>query len=208
MIVECITVGPLQTNCYVVADELNGKGLVIDPGGDGSKILKVVEKLGIEVSLVINTHGHFDHIMANKEIIRATGARLAIHKDDEPLLRKGGGLMFLGLIASSPPPDLYLQEGDEVKFGKAYLRVLHTPGHSPGSISLYSPEEGVLFCGDVLFYMSIGRWDFPGGNYQVLMDSIQTKLLALPDNTIVYPGHGPSTTIGQEKVHNPFLSSF
>ncbi|MCS7285561.1 MAG: MBL fold metallo-hydrolase [Anaerolineae bacterium] len=205
MIVERITVGPLQTNCYVVADELNGKGVIIDPGGDAGKILRVVDKLGVKISLVINTHGHFDHIMANKNIIEATGASLAIHKEDENLLRKGGGLLFLGLIASSPPPDLYLQEGDVVKIGKAYLRVLHTPGHSPGSISLYSPEENILFSGDVLFYMGIGRWDFPGGDYHVLMDSIQNKLLTLPDETIVYPGHGPSTTIGQEKTHNPFL---
>lgn len=207
MIVERLTVGPLQTNCYVVADELNGSGVIIDPGGDAGKILKVVERLGIKVSMVINTHGHFDHIMANREIVEATGALLAIHRDDESLLRKGGGLFFLGVFVSSPPPNLFLQEGDEVKVGKAYLKVIHTPGHSPGSISLYSPEEGVLFCGDVLFYMGVGRWDFPGGDYRVLMDSILNKLLVLPDETIVYPGHGPSTTIGQEKLHNPFLTS-
>lgn len=205
MIVERILVGPLQTNCYVVADELNGKGVIIDPGGDAGKILKIVNKLGVKISMVINTHGHFDHIMANKSIIEATGAPLAIHKEDENLLRKGGGLLFLGFIASSPPPDLYLQEGDVVKIGQAYLAVLHTPGHSPGSISLYSPEENILFSGDVLFYMGVGRWDFPGGDYHVLMDSIQRKLLTLPDETVVYPGHGPSTTIGQEKAHNPFL---
>lgn len=206
MIVECLTVGPLQTNCYVVADELNGSGVIIDPGGDAGKILKAVEKLGIKVSMVINTHGHFDHIMANREVVEATGAILAIHKDDEPLLRKGGGLFFLGAIVSSPPPNLFLQEGDEVKVGKAYLKVIHTPGHSPGSISLYSPEEGILFCGDVLFCMGVGRWDFPGGDYRVLMDSILNKLLVLPDETTVYPGHGPSTTIGREKLHNPFLT--
>lgn len=206
MIVECLAVGPLQTNCYIVADELNGKGVIIDPGGDAGKILKTVERLGIEVSLVINTHGHFDHIMANKDVIKATGASLAIHMDDEALLRRGGGLPFLGLIASSPPPDLYLKDGDEVKIGSAYLKVIHTPGHSPGSISLYYPEGGILFCGDVLFYMGVGRWDFPGGNYEVLMASIRNKLLTLPDETIVYPGHGPSTTIGQEKAHNPFLT--
>ncbi|HDN79653.1 MAG: MBL fold metallo-hydrolase [Chloroflexi bacterium] len=205
MLVERLVVGMLQTNCYIVADESTKEGIVIDPGGSPNDILKKIEEMKLKIIYVINTHGHFDHIMANKEVVKATGASLAIHPDDEPMLRKGGGLILLGLIASSPPPDVLLNEGDVITFGKSSLRVIHTPGHSPGSISLYSEADGILFCGDVLFNMGIGRSDFPGGNHKVLMESIRTKLLTLPDETIVYPGHGPPTSVGQEKLHNPFL---
>jgi len=209
LIVKMLPVGPLLTNCYIVGCEETKEGAIIDPGGDADRILATVEETGLTVKYVINTHGHFDHILANRKVVEATGAKLAIHPKDEPmLLAKLSGLAnFFGLggIIPSPPPDLLLEEGDELLVGKLRFKVLHTPGHSPGSISLYNEEEGVVFAGDVLFNGGIGRTDLPGGSYRTLMESIRNKLLTLPDETIVYPGHGPPTTIGKERRSNPFL---
>jgi hydroxyacylglutathione hydrolase len=138
-------------------------------------------------------------------VVKATGAPLAIHSADAPMLTQGGGAFFFGITGkASPPADTMLEEGQVLTLGEIKLKVLHTPGHSPGSVCLYSEEEGVLFDGDVLFNMGMGRYDLPGGSYRVLMESIK-KLLALPDETTVYPGHGPATTIGRERRSNPFL---
>ncbi len=206
MIVKMLHVGPLQTNCYIVGCEGTKEGAIIDPGGDAKRILAEVERLGLEIKYVINTHGHFDHTLANKEVVKATGAPLAIHSADASMLTQGGGAFFFGIIGkASPPADVILDEGQALTLGEIELQVLHTPGHSPGSICLYSEDEGVLFDGDVLFNMGIGRYDLPGGSYSVLTESIQ-RLLALPDETTVYPGHGPATTIGRERRSNPFLS--
>ncbi len=206
MIIEMLHVGPLQTNCYIVGCEDTKEGAIIDPGGDAKRILAEVERLGLKIKYVINTHGHFDHTLANKEVVKATGAPLAIHSADAPMLTQGGGAFFFGLMGkASPPADTIMEEGQVLTLGQIELEVLHTPGHSPGSICLYSEKDGVLFDGDVLFNMGIGRSDLPGGSYSVLMRSIQ-KLLALPDETTVYPGHGPATTIGRERRSNPFLS--
>jgi len=206
LIVEMLHVGPLQTNCYIVGCEDTKEGAIIDPGGSAKQILAEVERLGLEIKYVINTHGHFDHTLANQEVVEATGASLAIHSADAPMLTQGGGARFFGIVGkASPPADVILDEGQVLTLGKIELQVLHTPGHSPGSVCLYSEEEGVLFDGDVLFNMGMGRYDLPGGNYRVLMESIQ-RLLALPDDTTVYPGHGPATTIGRERLSNPFLS--
>jgi len=206
LIVNRLCVGLLQTNCYIVGCEETKEGAIIDPGGDAKRILAEVERLGLRIKYVINTHGHFDHTLANKEVVKATGAPLAIHSADAPMLTKGGGAFFFGIIGkASPPADIMLDEGQVLIVGKIQLKVLHTPGHSPGSVCLYSEEEGVLFDGDVLFNMGIGRTDLPGGNYHVMMESIQ-RLLTLPDETTVYPGHGPPTTIGRERQSNPFLS--
>jgi glyoxylase-like metal-dependent hydrolase (beta-lactamase superfamily II) len=200
-------VGPLQTNCYIVGCEETKEGAIIDPGGDARHILDEVERLGLKIKYVINTHGHFDHTLANKEVVNATGAPLSIHSADAPMLTQGGGAFFFGIMGkASPPADTILEEGQVLTLGNVELKVLHTPGHSPGSICLYNEEEGVLFDGDVLFNMGMGRYDLPGGNYRILMQSIQ-RLLALPDETMVYPGHGPSTTIGRERRSNPFLYS-
>jgi len=199
-------VGPLQTNCYIVGCEETKEGAIIDPGGDAKRILAEVGQLGLKIKYVINTHGHFDHTLANKEVVKATGARLAIHSADAPMLTKGGGAFFFGIMGkASPPADVILDEGQVLTLGEIELKVLHTPGHSPGSVCLYSEEESVLFDGDVLFNMGMGRYDLPGGDYRVLMESIQ-RLLALPDETTVHPGHGPATTIGRERRSNPFLS--
>lgn len=206
MIVKRLSVGMLQTNCYIVGCEATKEGAIIDPGGDAKRILAEVEQLGLKIKYVINTHGHFDHTLANKDVVKATGAPLAIHSADAPMLTKGGGAFFFGLMGkASPPADVILEEGQVLTLGQIELKILHTPGHSPGSICLYNEEEGVLFDGDVLFNTGIGRCDLPGGNGGVLMASIQ-RLLALPDETTVYPGHGPPTTIGRERRSNPFLS--
>ncbi len=205
MIVKTLCVGMLQTNCYIVGCEETKEGVIIDPGGNAKRILAEVEKLGLKIKYIINTHGHFDHTLANKEVVKATGAPLAIHSADAPMLTQGGGAIFFGIIGkASPPADIMLEEGQILALGNVELEVLHTPGHSPGSICLYNEEEGVLFDGDVLFNMGIGRTDLPGGNYNLMMDSLQ-RLLTLPDETMVYPGHGPPTTIGRERRSNPFL---
>lgn len=206
LIVKRLPVGLILTNCYIVGCEETKEGAIIDPGGDAELILAAVEELGLTIKYVINTHGHFDHTLANKEVVEATGAKLAIHRADASLLKMGGGAAWFGFRAdANPSPDLFLEKGDVVILGKVKLKVLHTPGHSPGSISLYNEEEGMIFDGDVLFKMGIGRTDLPGGDYHTLIETIKNKLLTLPDETTVYSGHGPPTTIGQERKGNPFL---
>lgn len=204
--IEVLVVAGLYTNCYIVADEQSRQGIVIDPGGSPKAILKRIEKLGLDIVLVVNTHGHFDHIGANEEIMEATRAPLAAHAEAVPLYRVQGGAAFFGLrMPDTPLPSRLLRDGDEIRFGQESLVVLHTPGHTPGCISLWSEKHRVLFDGDVLFNAGIGRTDLPGGNYRQLMRSIYDKILTLPEDTRVYPGHGPSTTVGQERCNNPFL---
>jgi len=181
---------------------------VIDPGGDAELILEAVKRLQLQIRLVVNTHGHFDHIMANREVMEATGAPLAIHPDDAGMLTNPlrSFSFFLGEFHPSPPASVSLVEGGAVEVGSWSLKVLHTPGHSPGSVSLWQEQQGVVFSGDVLFNMGVGRTDFPGGSMRVLLQSIRDKLFTLPDDTTVYSGHGPKTTIGSERAHNPFLA--
>ncbi len=210
MIVRTLMVGPLQTGCYLVLDGETGPGAIVDPGGDADRILDAAE--GIEIRYVINTHGHFDHIAANAEVMRALSERqqvppeLVAHEKALPLLAEDGGAALFGFhVPSSPEPDRLVGEGDELVLGTSCLSVMHTPGHSPGSISLYCADEGLIFVGDVLFQRGVGRTDLPGGSWMTLIESIKDKLFALPDDTVVYPGHGPSTTIGAERRGNPFL---
>jgi hydroxyacylglutathione hydrolase len=206
LIIAALPVGLIQTNCYVVGCEETKEGAVIDPGGDPERILAEVERQGLTLKYVLNTHAHFDHTYANRAIVAATGAPLALHPDDRRLLQSSGGAASFGLRADpSPPPDLELHDGDELEVGKLRFQVLHTPGHTPGHVCFYEPEEGVLFDGDVLFYRGVGRTDLEGGSWQQLMDSIRRVLFALPDETVVYSGHGPATTIGEEKRLNPWL---
>lgn len=208
MIIERLVVGALQTNCYIVGDELTGESIVIDPGGDADLILKAVQRLKVKVKLVVNTHGHFDHIMANGDVMEAAGAPLAIHPNDANMLTNPlrSFALFVGKIRPSPPATVWLEEGSTVEVGAITLEVLHTPGHSAGSISLWCASENAVFSGDALFNLGIGRTDFPGGSYRVLLQSIREKLFTLPDETAVYSGHGPETTIGFERAHNPFLA--
>lgn len=206
MILESVVVGPLMVNCYVLGCENSREGVVVDPGDDTDRILEAVSRHGLKVVAVINTHGHFDHTGGNQRIVTETGAGLLIHELDAPMLARAvdTAAMF-GLTAeNSPPPSRFLTEGEFVAFGEYRLRVLHTPGHTLGGCSLHL--EGMVFTGDTLFADSVGRTDFPGGSSVALGKSIREKLLVLPDDTIVYPGHGPSTTIGRERKHNPYLT--
>lgn len=193
-------------NCYVVGCETTRKAAVIDPGGHAADILQLLAKHNLKAIMVINTHGHFDHIGGNSELLKATGAELIIHQDDGPLLsRAGEHAAAFGLRAEpSPAPTRLLKGGETIQLGELKLQVIHTPGHSTGGICLY--VDDVLLVGDSLFAGSIGRTDLPGGNHQMLIASIKEKLLPLPEKTRVYPGHGPMTTIGEEKLHNPFLN--
>jgi hydroxyacylglutathione hydrolase len=206
MIVSVLPVGLIQTNCYVVGCEQTREGVIVDPGGHPDRILAEVKRQGLAIKYILDTHAHFDHTDANGAIVEATGAPLALHPGDLPLLKASGGAALFGLQADpSPAPDLELADGDELVVGQLCFRVLHTPGHTPGHVCFYEPEQGVLFDGDVLFRRGIGRTDLPGGSLAQLMDSIRRVLFALPDETVVYSGHGPATTIGEEKQLNPWL---
>lgn len=200
MIIRQLPLGQLQTNCYIAACEETHKAVVIDPGDEAGRIIGELDRLSLEVVYILNTHAHFDHIGANAALVRSTGAPLAIHELDLPLLKERGGARQFGVeIPASPEPDLLLTEGSEVSFGNHTLRTLFTPGHTPGHVSFYEESAAALFDGDVLFAGGVGRTDLPGGNQTQLMASIENKLLVLPDDTTVYSGHGPTTTIGQER---------
>lgn len=206
MFLQTLVVGPIQTNCYIVGCERTKEAAIIDPGGDADRILKAVRDAGLTVRYVLNTHCHFDHMAANAEVVAATGARLGIHPAERPILEARGGASWFGMrIPPSPPPDLELADGQVLEVGTLRLKVLHTPGHSPGSVTFYVQEEGVAFDGDVLFAMGVGRADLPGGDWDTLMQSIADVLFSLPEETVLYPGHGPRTTVGQEKRFNPWL---
>ena len=207
MIVEKLVVGPYASNCYIVGSQSNKEGVIIDPGDEAKRILKKVEGLKLDIKLIVLTHGHIDHTGALKEVREATGAEVAVHADDAQSLGRGVSLisaLMPGLsYPTPPPPDRLLKDGDSIDIGDLHFLVLHTPGHTSGGICLLG--EGVVFSGDTLFNYSVGRTDLPGGSYSQLMNSLQTKLMTLPDNTVVYPGHGPETTIGAEQRGNPFL---
>lgn len=206
MIIKQLSVGELQANCYIVGCEETNKAVVIDPGAEGTRILNTAIQLGLKIEYVLITHAHFDHIAACKDVVTGTNAKLLMHENDALLLKNGGGAQFFGLpMPAHYEPDSYIDDGDTINYGKCSLKVLHTPGHSPGHVSFYDAENGVVFDGDVLFNGSIGRSDLPGGSFATLMNSIAEKLMTLPDETVVYSGHGTSTTIGEERVHNPFL---
>lgn len=209
MIVTLI-VGSLHTNCYLVICDRTQEALIIDPGFADHESTRVLNEIGgynARVRYVINTHGHADHVSGNMKIRERTKAQIAIHYDDAEMLidsRRNLSEMF-GLRVNSPPPDRMLRDGDEIKVGSLKFEVIHTPGHTPGSISLYSRSKNIVFTGDTLFAGSIGRTDLPGASLKNLISSIKSKLLTMPDETFVYPGHGGATTIGRERMFNPFL---
>lgn len=206
MIIKQLPLGQIQTNCYIAGCQETREGVIIDPGDEAAKILNEVESAGLSIKYVLNTHAHFDHILANGDVVRATGAPLVLHPLDLPLLRANGGAALFGMEAPpSPEPDMLLAEGDEITFGTHTLQVLFTPGHTPGHVSFYEPSAGVIFDGDVLFAGGIGRTDLPGGDFETLMHSINEKLMTLPDDVTVCSGHGPVTTIGRERAGNPWL---
>jgi glyoxylase-like metal-dependent hydrolase (beta-lactamase superfamily II) len=206
MVVKRLVVGLLQVNCFVVFDQISKEAIIIDPGGGAREILKFVEKNNLKIKYIVNTHGHLDHTYDNRKIKEATGAPLLIHKLDAEMLTSPAKnfSLVMGIIFKSPPADKLLNEGDIIEFGNISLKVLNTPGHTPGGISLFTDK--VVFVGDTLFTGSVGRTDLPGGSMEELLKGIKEKLLILPDDTIVHPGHGPSTTIGRERNSNPFIT--
>ena len=197
--------GPLETNTYLVADRATSEALVIDPGGEPDEILAYLAKERLRLRQIVNTHGHFDHVSGNRALRSATGAALLIHEGDVGMLSEAAvhARHFLLHAENSPRPDTLLADREVLRVGSVSLRVVHTPGHSPGGITLLS--DGAAFCGDLVFYGSVGRTDLPGGSEKVLLDSIRRHILTLPDETILYPGHGPETTVGLEKRQNPFF---
>ena len=199
-------VGPLACNCYLVAAPGSNEAILIDPGGDASEIERVIEEKGLEVTAIVATHAHFDHVVAAEELRRSTGAPFYLHPGDNVLLDwfQESGRMFLGLELGAPPDvDAAAGEGERLRAGALELEVLHTPGHSPGSISLIAPDR--IFSGDTLFAGSVGRTDLPGGDTDALVRAVRTKLFAFDEDTAFHPGHGPSTTLGREKRSNPFV---
>ncbi|MGQ9507265.1 MAG: MBL fold metallo-hydrolase [Candidatus Bathycorpusculaceae bacterium] len=207
MMVQLFTVGELMTNCYVVSCEQTMEAIIVDPEFDDSreaeKIFKYVNDKSLILKFVLNTHGHPDHTCGNGIVKEKFNVPVLIHEFDAPMLVEGGkAAHFLGFRSFSPKPDITLHDGALVKFGKVTLKVMHAPGHSSGGIALIGDKE--VFTGDTLFCGSIGRTDFPESSEQDMMESLR-KLAALPDHFIVYPGHGPITTIREEKCNNPFF---
>lgn len=199
-------VGPLACNCYVVGDLATRRAIVIDPGGDADELAAEIAARDLTITAIVATHAHFDHVLAAERLRAVTGAPFHLHRDDRPLLEWIGPSMemFLGIPGEEPPEvDSDAAEGDRLRAGDVEFEVVHTPGHSPGSISLVTP--GALFCGDTLFAGSVGRTDLPGGDTQQLLDAVKEKLFPLGDDVPVYPGHGPPTTIEREKASNPFV---
>lgn len=196
----------MGTNCYIVGCEETKEVAVIDPGGNARGIVQVLEREGLKAVYIINTHGHIDHIGGNRGVKEATGAKILIHEADAKMLTSAiSNFSFLmGSKVTSPPADQFIKDGDIIKIGNTVeLEVIHTPGHSPGGVCLKTGD--IIFVGDTLFQMSIGRTDFPGGSHKQLVDNITKRLLCYEDHVVCYPGHGPATTIGFERQNNPFL---
>lgn len=218
MIIEMMSVGPFMCNCGILVCEETKEAVVLDPGADAGRILETVDRLGAKVRYAIHTHAHVDHIAATREVAEATGCEIVLHKEDlflyDNLEMQAAWLASIGM----PPSLAGLKEGDktapahklvedeeEITFGKKKLAVLHTPGHTPGSICFRHDAEGHLFSGDTLFAMGIGRTDLWGGSFEKIIDSIKGRIFRLDDDTAVFPGHGPETTVGEERRVNPFL---
>jgi glyoxylase-like metal-dependent hydrolase (beta-lactamase superfamily II) len=208
MIIKQIIVGSMAVCCYIAACEKTKKAAIVDPGGDEDKILAEVEKMGVGVEYIIATHGHPDHVCGIRKIQEATGAKIVMHAADALFFGKPEVRDYFSMLGlePSPPVDIEVEEGDLITIGEENFKVLHTPGHTPGGICLYNPPD--LITGDTLFVGGLGRTDFPGGSDQELLTAIRTKLLVLPPETKVWPGHGyggRQSTIGEEKRSNPFL---
>lgn len=202
---EIVIVGALETNCYLAYCEETLECAVIDPGAEPNKIFRLITEKNLKPVLIINTHGHIDHIGANQDIKDRFNIPLSIFPTDSPMLENvhNSEMSFFLDARDSPPADMFLKDQEKIRIGKGHLKVIHTPGHSPGSVSLLG--NGFLFSGDTLFSGGVGRTDLPGGSWKDLESSIKDKILVLPPETIVLPGHGPSTTVEQEKESNPFI---
>jgi len=206
LIIEILELGPYFVNCYIVGDSKTKNGIIIDPSWEPERIINHVAKYDLNIEKIVITHGHADHIGGVDKIRSFYNAPVYIGEKDAVMLNDAAANLsgLSGESVKTDPADELLREGDEIKVGRFSFKVFETPGHSPGSISLYG--HGVVFTGDALFLGSVGRTDFPGCSFEVLMDSIKNKILTLPDDTIVYPGHGPDTMVKQEREYNPFLT--
>ncbi len=208
-LVDTLVVGPLSCNCSIAADPASGDAVVIDPGGNGPGILEVLSAHGLTCKAIVHTHAHLDHFLGTGELARATGAPVWLHGDDVPLYEAAA--MQAAMIGLPTPPDLppvdrECVDGDILELGEQErIQVLHTPGHSPGSVCFHAERAELLFSGDTLFRMGVGRTDLWGGSYPTMMESIRARILSLPGSTRVIPGHGPQTTVEAEMRANPFL---
>ena len=205
MIIKKLEVGPVMANCYILGCDKTKEAVVVDPGDETSRILLALADAKLTLKYILNTHGHFDHVGGNKKMKEATGADIIIHSLDASMLQQLSmtSAVFGLHVENSPPADRLIKEGDEIVFGDHTIKVIHTPGHTPGGVTFHVDNK--LFAGDTLFAGSIGRTDLPGGHFNTLISSIKDKLFPFDDATEVYTGHGPETTIGNEKRFNPFL---
>ena len=203
MIVKKLTVGPYASNCYIVGSETTKEGMIIDPGADAKEIMRTVEKAGLKIELIVLTHRHPDHVGAAGQVKQATRAPMASHAECAKYLPQSPSYIFEEPFEGAPKPERILTDGDTIDIGGLQFKVLHTPGHTPCGISIFG--EGHVFTGDTLFNYGIGRYDLIDGDYDALIKGIKTKLLTLPSETIVHPGHGPDSTIATEIRANTFL---
>jgi hydroxyacylglutathione hydrolase len=209
MLIRQATVGMMGVCCYLVACEQTRKGVLIDPGGDEDRLLTLCHNEEVELEYIIGTHGHPDHVCGNAKVKEATGARIVLHEADVEFFGRPEVAQYFSMLGlpPSPPADMTVTHGDRLQVGNLIIEVIHTPGHSPGGMCLYTPPH--LFSGDTLFVGGVGRTDFPGGDHDQLLDSISNRLFALPPETVVWPGHGyggSRSTIAEEKRSNPFLA--
>jgi hydroxyacylglutathione hydrolase len=207
MILEMLTVSPFQENCYIIGDQESGVGAIIDPGDEAARIALAVEQTGLDIGSIIVTHAHIDHVGAVVALTDEYACPVLMHTEAEAMLEAlPTQAIMMGIrFGKVPGVDRFLEDEDIVEVGELRLRSLYTPGHAPGHLAFYLEDEGLVLSGDALFAGSVGRVDLPGGSMEVLMQSIEERLLTLPDETVVYPGHGPQTTIRNERTTNPFL---
>lgn len=207
MLIKKMAVGPLQSNCFIIGDEKTAESVVVDPGDEPDLLMDVIDGNGLKVRYIVCTHGHFDHVGAVADIKGKTGAKVVIHKDELEIYHAARDMAaFWGYeVERLPEPDMLVDDGDRIRVGNLSFTIIHTPGHSPGGICLYG--EGIVVTGDTLFAGSVGRTDFYGGDMNKLRDSFN-RLMLLPEETKILPGHGPDSTIGIEKRDNPFASDF
>ncbi len=208
MILEALTVGPFQENCYIVGDEATGVGALVDPGDEAARIALAVEQTGLEVDRILITHTHIDHVGAVAALVDEYACPVLMHTEAEPMLQQlPAQAMMMGLrFGEVPAVDRYIEDEEALEVGALRLKALHTPGHAPGHLAFHVEGEGLVLSGDALFAGSVGRTDLFGGDMNLLLRSISERLMTLPDETRVCPGHGPQTTIGEERAHNPFLA--